>query len=99
MKFKEFLNEVEKKEYMIAEAQLSKSDLDKIKQIVKDYKFLSVRDPLKAAGFSVDFSFSPVAFYQVGKGKKGFMPKLAIMNKKYADKAIFTIGEIAVELM
>jgi hypothetical protein len=99
MKIKEFLNEVSKSEHMVAEAQLSKSDLDKIKQIVKDYKFLSLRDPLKAAGFAADFTFSPVAHYQVGKGKKGFMPKIAIMNKKYADKAIFTSGEVAVELM
>ncbi len=100
MGIKNFLNEKITTKDVLEEA-MKNADITKIKKIVQNYKFLSLREPLKAAGFRVDFQFSPVAHYQVGKGgsKGGFVPTIAIMNKKYADKALFTVGEIAVELM
>jgi hypothetical protein len=95
MGIKNFLKENIDSAETLAEAAMKSADIGKIKNIIQNYKFLSLRDPLKSAGFKVDFVFSPVAHYQVSKGPS----KVAIMNKKYADKALFTVGDTAVELM
>lgn len=71
----------------------SRSDVDKIKDIVKNTdKLVKLRDPLKQAGFrNVDFSFSPVPHFTIKKGRS----KYVILNKKYADDADWTIGSIS----
>lgn len=70
---------------------MSSQDKEKIKQIIKTNKFLSLRDPLKKAGFKVDFQFSPVAHYNVKKGSSTVL----IVNKKYADDYEFEYNGIA----
>ena len=72
------------------------ADITTLQGILTNAKsFMDLRDPLKKAGFKVDFSTSPIPYYTAQKSGK----KLAIMNKKYADKAILTVKDIAVEEM
>lgn len=63
---------------------MKQPDKDKIKAVMKKYKFLEFRKPLQSLGFKVDFAYEPVANYQITKGnnKKDIV---FILNKKYAD--------------
>lgn len=82
-------------EKYIGEAEKITPELETIRKIMGEVTFFSLRDPLKKAGFkNVGYANSPVPFYTLKtKSGKGY----ALMNKKYSDKAIFTVGEIAVE--
>lgn len=75
----------------------TETDAQQIKDIMSaGTAFLSLREPLKKAGFMVDFSFDPQAHYVVKKkGGKSFI----IINKKYVDKPDFVHGDIAMGLM
>ena len=60
---------------------MSSKDKEAIKTAMKQNKFLSLREPLKKAGFKVDFATSPIAYYTVQKGGETYV----ITNKKNAE--------------
>lgn len=60
---------------------MSPKDKEAIKTAMKQNKFLSLREPLKKAGFKVDFATSPIAHYTVKRGSDTYV----ITNKKYAE--------------
>ena len=77
------------------------SDLETIAEIVKKHKSLmGIGKPLKEAGFkNVKFYTNdpplPPAYYEVKVGGK----KIVIINKRYADGAEKTVGDIAIGYM
>jgi hypothetical protein len=64
---------------------------DIVKNVLKNNSFMSLRDPLTKLGYKVDFSFIGAPHYTISK--KGI--KYIVVNKKYADKPDFTVGDIA----
>jgi len=68
--------------------QLDKKCELKIKTIMQSHSFMSLREPLKKAGFKVDYANEPVPHFTIND--KGI-----IVNKKYADESDFEVGDIA----
>lgn len=76
---------------------VSKSELDKIKSAVEAASsFMSVGAELKKAGLRYTFATEPLAIYIVQPTPNN---KVAIINKRYASKPDFVVGDIAVGIM
>ncbi len=74
----------------------SKSELDKVKSAVEAASsFMSVGSQLKKIGMRYIFATSPMPIYVVQNGSS----RLGIINKKYATKPDFVVGDIAVGVM
>jgi hypothetical protein len=75
---------------------VSSSDMDKIKGAVEAASsFMSVGAELKKLGMKYNFSTEPLPIYMIKVGSKYF----ALVNKKFADKPDFVIGDIAGGMM
>lgn len=76
---------------------VSKSELDKIKSAVEAASsFMGVGAELKKAGLRYTFATEPLAIYIVQPTPNN---KVAIINKRYASKPDFVVGDIAVGIM
>ncbi len=74
----------------------SKSEMDKVKAAVEAASsFMSVGSELKKIGMRYIFATSPMPIYVVQNGSS----RLGIVNKKYATKPDFVVGDIAVGVM
>ena len=76
---------------------ISSNDMEKIKSAVEAASsFMSVGNELKKTGMRYIFATSPMPIYVV-QDKSG--NRVAIVNKKYATKPDFLVGDIAVGIM
>jgi hypothetical protein len=76
---------------------VSSADMDKIKGAVEAAKsFMSVGAELKKLGMKYTFATEPLAIYIVQPTPNN---KVAIVNKRYASKPDFVVGDIAVGIM
>ena len=76
---------------------VSKSELDKIKAAVEAASsFMGVGAELKKAGLRYTFATEPLSIYIVQPTPNN---KVAIINKRYASKPDFVVGDIAVGVM
>ena len=76
---------------------VSPKDMDKIKSAVETASsFMNVGAQLKAAGLRYIFATEPMAIYIVNPTPN---TKVAIINKRYASKPDFVVGDIAVGIM
>jgi hypothetical protein len=76
---------------------VSPKDMDKIKSAVEAASsFMNVGAQLKAAGLRYIFATEPMAIYIVNPTPN---TKVAIINKRYASKPDFVVGDIAVGIM
>jgi hypothetical protein len=70
----------------------SNDDIAKIKGAVEGASsFMGIGSELKKLGMKYDFSTSPLPVYMVKKGNKTFV----LINKKYAEKPDFVVGDTA----
>ena len=73
-------------------------EIETIKGVVtKVGNLMNLRRPLEAEGFKVDFSLSPIPHMTVEKRRGS--GKFVLLNKKYADKPDFVVGDIAGGMM
>jgi hypothetical protein len=76
---------------------VSPKDMDKIKAAVEAAKsFMSVGAELKKLGMKYTFATEPLAIYIIQPTPNN---KVAIVNKRYASKPDFVVGDIAVGIM
>jgi hypothetical protein len=76
---------------------VSSSDMDKIKGAVEAANsFMSVGSELKKLGMKYTFATEPLPIYIIQPTPNN---KVAIVNKKYASKPDFVVGDIAVGIM
>jgi hypothetical protein len=70
----------------------SNDDIAKIKGAVSNASsFMGIGSELKKLGMKYDFSTSPLPVYMIKKGNKTFV----LINKKYAEKPDFVVGDTA----
>jgi hypothetical protein len=80
------------KETQTVSENFSSSDIDKIKGAVEGASsFMGIGAQLKKLGMKYDFSTSPLPVYMIKKGAKTFV----LVNKKYAEKPDFVVGDTA----
>ena len=76
---------------------VSPADMDKIKRAVESASsFMSVGGELKKLGMKYTFATEPLPIYIIQPTPNN---KVAIVNKKYATKPDFVVGDIAVGIM
>jgi hypothetical protein len=76
---------------------VSSKELDSIKSAVEAASsFMNVGAQLKSAGLRYTFATEPLAIYIVQPTPNS---KVAIINKRYASKPDFVVGDIAVGVM
>ncbi len=94
MKHIKTFNRYSVNENLVNEA-ISDSDLEAVKEVIRNNKFLELREPLTKLGFKVDFMYEPHTMYTAKKSGQ----TLVIINKKYVEDADFVHGEIAMGFM
>ena len=89
-------NKIESVNESVNEIAVSDNEMDKIKfAIQRAGSFMRIGTELKNVGIKYSFSTEPLPIYMIKVGGKYF----ALVNKKFADKPDFVIGDTAGGMM